>query len=326
MARRESARESRSREQRSPPPAATRAPRPPRRYDEPAIRPARVAARPESPEARQRVATYRLLIEYDGTRYSGWQEQKNAPTVMGALLRAIHEAGLPIVEMGGAGRTDAGVHALAQCAHLRLGQRFDTTDLCRALNKRLPRDVHVLGAEPAEPSFHARHDAVARSYLYQISRRRTALAKPWVWWVRDPLDVLRLRSTAALCVGRHDFRNFADIEPGSKESTIVEVDRVEVIEDGALIVVRIVASHFLWRMVRRLIGTLAQVAAGNLAAEVFARLLTGVRPGPGDPRPAEWTAPPSGLFLERVVYPGEPPLDPPTPVIRVSAPNALVRN
>jgi tRNA pseudouridine38-40 synthase len=270
-----------------------------------------------------RVATYRLLIEYEGTRYSGWQEQKNAPTVMGALLRAIEEAGLPAVELGGAGRTDAGVHALAQCAHLRLAQRFDPADLCRALNKRLPRDVHVLGAATAEPSFHARHDAVARSYLYQISRRRTALAKPWVWWVRDALDVDRIRAAAALFVGRHDFRNFADVEAGSKESTLVEVESVEVIEEGALIVVRVVASHFLWRMVRRLIGTLAQVGAGHVSMEQVAKLLEGRPLGPDDPRPAKTTAPPSGLFLERVLYRGDSPLAPPAALVHVPTPPRL---
>ena len=118
------------------------------------------------------------------------------------------------------------------------------------------------------------------------------------------------RAAAELCVGRHDFRNFADVEPDTKDSTLVEVERVEVVEDGALILVRIVASHFLWRMVRRLIGTLAQVAAGNATIETFARLLTGTPPLPDDPRPAEWTAPPSGLFLERVLYPGDAPLGP----------------
>ena len=269
--------------------------------------------------ATSKIATYRLLIEYEGTRYSGWQEQKNAPTVMGALLRAIAEAALPVVELGGAGRTDAGVHALAQCAHLRLEQRFDPADLCRALNKRLPRDVHVLGAAPAEPSFHARHDAVSRSYLYQVSRRRTALAKPWVWWVRDSLDVDRMRAAAALLVGRHDFRNFADVDPGGKESTLVEVESVEVIEEGALVVVRFVASHFLWRMVRRVVGTLVQVGAGHVTSEQVAKLLRGAPLGPEDPRPAETTAPPSGLFLERVLYAGDPPLGRPTAVVRVQA-------
>jgi len=263
------------------------------------------------------LATYRLLIEYDGTRWSGWQEQKNAPTVMGALQRAIEDAGIPSVELGGAGRTDAGVHALAQCAHLRLRQRFDPDELCRALNKRLPRDVHVLGAAQADLSFHARHDAVARSYLYQISRRRTALAKPWVWWVRDPLDVARLRAAAALLVGRHDFRNFAEIDAGARESTLVEMERVEVVEDGALVLVRMVASHFLWRMVRRLIGTLAQVSTGHLEVDAVARLLEAQPLGPDDPHPAEWTAPPSGLFLEHVLYPGDAPLGTVKAVVRV---------
>jgi tRNA pseudouridine38-40 synthase len=224
-----------------------------------------------------------------------------------------------VVDLGGAGRTDAGVHALAQCAHLRLAQRFDPADLCRALNKRLPRDVHVLGAAAAAPSFHARHDAVARSYLYQISRRRTALAKPWVWWVREPLDVDRMRAAAALFAGRHDFRNFADVEAGSKESTLVEVESVEVVEEGALIVVRFVASHFLWRMVRRLIGTLAQVGAGRVTLEQVAKILRGAPLEADDPRPAESTAPPSGLFLERVMYDRDAPLPPLAAVARVAA-------
>jgi tRNA pseudouridine38-40 synthase len=284
------------------------------------------AARSPSDPSASKVATYRLVVEYEGTRYSGWQEQKNAPTVMGALLRAIEEAGLPVVELGGAGRTDAGVHALAQCAHLRLAQRFDPADLCRALNKRLPRDVHVLSAAPAEASFHSRHDAVARSYLYQISRRRTALAKPWVWWVRDPLDVERMRAAAELFVGRHDFRNFADVDAGGKESTIVQVESVEVVEEGALILVRFVASHFLWRMVRRLIGMLTQVGAGRVDAVQIGKLLAGRPLGPDDPRPAETTAPPSGLFLEQVLYGGDPALPPVAAVVRVAtSPAATAR-
>jgi tRNA pseudouridine38-40 synthase len=270
-----------------------------------------------APARESRLVTYRLLIEYDGTRWSGWQEQRNAATVMGALLRALEEAGFPVEELGGAGRTDAGVHALEQCAHLRLEQRVEPAELCRALNKRLPRDVHVLAASPASSSFHARHDAVARSYLYQISRRRTALAKPWVWWVRDPLDVLRLRDAALQLEGRHDFRHFAEIDAGSSDSTLVEVESVEVAEDGALVLVRIVASHFLWKMVRRLIGTLVQVGAGHLTPDRLAGLLAGAPLGADDPRPAQWTAPPSGLFLERVLYPGEPPLQPLAAVTRV---------
>jgi tRNA pseudouridine38-40 synthase len=328
---------SRSRDESKPrdrarPPALARpqaAPRPPARSrPHPPARPhaaARTGARSsraaaESTGTEAKLATYRLIVEYEGTRYSGWQEQKNAPTVMGALLRAIADAGFPVRELGGAGRTDAGVHALGQCAHLRLNQRIDPADICRALNKRLPRDVHVLAAAPAEPSFHARHDAVARSYVYQISRRRTALAKPWVWWVRDPLDANSLRAAAQRLTGRHDFRNFAEIDPGTADtSTLVEVESVEVVEDGALILVRIVASHFLWKMVRRVIGTLAQVGAGRLALNEMERLLEGTPLAPDDPHPAQWTAPPSGLFLERVLYPGDPPLAPLTAITPVLA-------
>jgi tRNA pseudouridine38-40 synthase len=224
-----------------------------------------------------------------------------------------------VADLGGAGRTDAGVHALGQCAHLRLEQRVDPGELGRALNRRLPRDVHVLAVLPVDSAFHARHEALARSYLYQLSRRRTALAKPWVWWVREPLDLGRIREGAAILTGRHDFRHFAEIDPRSTESTLVEVERVEVAEEGALVLVRIVASHFLWKMVRRLIGTLAQLGAGGLGLGDLARLIEGAPLAAGDPRPAEWTAPPSGLFLERVLYAGDPPLPPIAATVKVAA-------
>jgi tRNA pseudouridine38-40 synthase len=271
----------------------------------------------------EELPTYRLTIEYDGSRFAGWQVQKNARTVAGEVLRALADAGIEAVELGGAGRTDAGVHALAQVAHLRLARSMDPERLRRAVNDRLPAAVHLLAVEPAPSRFHARHLAVARSYVYQISRRRSAFAKPWAWWVREPLDVGRLRAAAALLVGRHDFRLFAVREDVPK-STLVEVASVEVAEDGDLVVLRFVASHYLWRMVRRLVGSLVRVATGDLDAEAFAGLLEGRHPGDeGDP--ARWTAPASGLFLERVVYPGDPPLPPlaaVTPIVRPPAPSA----
>lgn len=267
--------------------------------------------------------TYRLTLEYDGSRFAGWQVQRNARTVAGEVLRALAEAEIEAVELGGAGRTDAGVHALAQVAHLRLARPVEPERLRRAMNDRLPASVHVLAVEPAPPRFHARHLAVARSYVYQLARRRSAFAKPWVWWVREPLDVDRLRAAAALLVGRHDFRLFA-VREDLPKSTLVEVEAVEVAEDGDLVLVRFVASHFLWRMVRRLVGTLVRVATGALAADAFAGLLEGRHPGDeGDP--ARWTAPASGLFLERVLYPGDPPLPPlaaVTPLVRPPAPSA----
>ncbi|HEV2853909.1 MAG TPA: tRNA pseudouridine(38-40) synthase TruA [Thermoanaerobaculia bacterium] len=261
--------------------------------------------------------TYRLILEYEGTRYHGWQEQKNARSVAGELRRAVEEAGATVRELGGSGRTDAGVHALAQAAHLRLAGTVDPEPFRRAVNDCLPPDIHLLSLTPAPDRFHSRHDAVSRSYLYQISRRRTALAKRWVWWVKRPLDDRRMAEAAALLAGKRDYRLFCE-RPSEQPSTLVVVESAEVKTDGALILIRLTASHFLWKMVRRVVGTLVQLGAGDLDRKAFEALLAAKTPRPGKGLPAEWTAPPSGLFLERVLYPGDPPLGPIAPVIPVS--------
>jgi len=253
------------------------------------------------------VPTYRLTLEYEGTRYHGWQEQKNARSVAGELRRAVEEAGAPVRELGGSGRTDAGVHALAQVAHLRLARTIDPEPFRREINDRLPADIHVLALTSAPDRFHSRHDAVSRSYLYQISRRRTALAKRWVWWVKRPLDERQMAEAASRLVGKHDFRLFCE-KPSEQPSTLVVVEGAEIATDGALILVRLSASHFLWKMVRRVVGTLVQVGAGDLDRKAFEDLLSAKKPKSGKGLPAEWTAPPSGLFLERVSYEGDPPL------------------
>jgi tRNA pseudouridine38-40 synthase len=262
--------------------------------------------------------TYRLTLEYEGTRYRGWQEQQNARSVVGEIRRALEDAGAGAIrELGGSGRTDAGVHALAQVAHLRLGKRIEPEAFRRQLNDALPPDIHVLDLAVADDRFHARHDAVSRSYLYQLSRRRTALAKKWVWWVRRPLDVERMREGAALLAGKHDFRLFCE-RPSEQTSTLVMVDGIEVALEGSLVLFRLTASHFLWKMVRRVVGTLVQVGGGELRLQDFAAMVKGRNPPAGSGLPAEWTAPPSGLFLERVRYEGDPPLAPLRAAIPVS--------
>ncbi len=256
------------------------------------------------------MATLRLELEYDGTRYSGWQEQRNTDkTIVGVLRRALERAGVEVTELGGAGRTDAGVHALAQVAHLRTPRRVDPHRLLATVNPLLPHDVCLRGAVAAGERFHARHDAVERSYLYQVSRRRSAFAKRFVWWVRDPLDGRAMAEAAGCLVGRHDFRWLCE-RPGEQASTVVVVERAELVEQGDLIVVRLAASHFLWRMVRRVVGVLVEVGAGRLERTVFERLLDESRQPPAELAAARWTAPPSGLFLERVRYPGDAPLEP----------------
>jgi len=248
--------------------------------------------------------TFRLTLEYDGSRYSGWQEQSNARTVQGELKLAAQALFRTDVELQGAGRTDAGVHAVGQVAHLKIRGKAPTltaAQILRELNERLPASIAVLEAIQAPARFHARHDAKSRAYFYQISTRKAALSKRFVWWVKEPLDVARMQQAAALIAGRHDFAAFRAPDPSKPgESTIVVVESAEVSVDENLIVFRIEASHFLWKMVRRLAGTLVKVGLGAVSVEEFRELLGGKKNPKLDI--AAWTAPASGLFLEGVRY------------------------
>jgi tRNA pseudouridine38-40 synthase len=240
---------------------------------------------------------FKLTIEYNGTRYSGWQIQKNARTIAGELERAIREVTrAKKLELYGSGRTDAGVHAIAQVAHLDVATTLPPETLRRRVNDELPADINVLAVEAVSHRFHARHDATGRRYLYQISKRRTAFDKPFVWWVRDDLDLPRMRDAAALFTGLQDFRFFTDDEPDEK-STTVHVDSIDVSERDDLILIRIDGSHFLWKMVRRVVGVLVEAGRGGLTLDEIRKML---REGSG--MPARLTAPASGLFLERVSY------------------------
>ena len=252
------------------------------------------------------MARFKLLIEYAGAKYSGWQIQKNAKTVQGELTRVVADVTAQRqFELYGSGRTDAGVHALEQVAHLDIITNIPAETLRRRVNDGLPSDIHILHLELSQRKFHARHDAVARSYLYQISRRRTAFAKKFVWWVRDDLDLAKMRTTAERFAGMKDFRSFTD-DSDDEKSTVVAIERIEIAEDGDLILIRVEGSHFLWKMVRRMVGVMVDVGAGGTTierAESFLREDSDI--------PAKLTAPASGLFLERVYYRGDtrkPPL------------------
>lgn len=243
---------------------------------------------------------FKVTLEYAGTRYSGWQKQKNARTVQGEIERAVAEVTRQrTFEFQGSGRTDAGVHALHQVAHLDVQTRLAPERLRRQVNELLPHDINLLRIEPAPARFHARHAAVARSYLYQVARRRSAFAKPYVWWVKDPLDIARVNAAAARFAGMHDFRAFSDDDPETK-STQVLVEGVTVAEAGDLLLIRVVGSHFLWKMVRRMVGVLVEAGTGGLSPDAIDGLLKG-----DSPLPATLTAPSAGLFLERVYYEGD---------------------
>jgi tRNA pseudouridine38-40 synthase len=263
------------------------------------------------------VPRFKLVIEYAGTRYSGWQIQKNARTVQGEIAGAIQTvAGRREFELYGAGRTDAGVHARAQVAHLELYTNLPPETLRRRINDELPADIHIRAIDKVPHRFHARHDAISRSYVYQISRRRTAFAKPFVWWIKEPLDVDRMRSAAAAFAGRRDFAAFSDDDPDEK-STVVVVDRVEIAEDGALVLIRMEGSHFLWKMVRRVVGVLAAVGRGELRASDAVGLLEPDGERALGIAPAALTAPAAGLFLESVRYKGDPPVGALRPIVSI---------
>ena len=261
---------------------------------------------------------FKLLIEYAGTKYSGWQIQKNARTVAGEIDRAIHDATRrKEFELYGAGRTDAGVHALGQVAHLELYTDLQPELLRRKINDELPADIHIRSIAKAPHKFHARYDAIERNYVYQISTRRTAFGKPFVWWIREPLSIVGMREAAGAFVGMQNFEAFTADDADDK-STKVLVDAVEIEQAGALILIRVRGSHFLWKMVRRMVGVLAAVGRGEIAAAKAAQFFEAEPKAGAKATAAALAAPAAGLFLEYVRYKGDPPVGPLRPMIVVS--------
>ena len=243
------------------------------------------------------MARFKVYIEYEGTRYSGWQVQPNARTIQGEIFSALEKIfKSKNFEFYGSGRTDAGVHALMQVAHLDVKTVLAPEIIKFKLNDKLPSDINILEVEKVPQKFHARHDAVSRSYLYQISRRRTAFGKRYVWWIKDKLDVNKMKAVAKLFIGLKNFQSFTADEPDEK-SMKVKIKSLEIKDDGNLILIRICGSHFLWKMARQLVGILVEAGRGKITSEYVKNLIK----LPSD-EPARYTAPPSGLFLERVFY------------------------
>lgn len=259
---------------------------------------------------------FKVYLEYNGANYSGWQKQpkeSSVKTIQGTIIKAIHEVfkktkgSNKFIDLQGSGRTDAGVHAIQQVAHLECETMLGPEILKMKINDELPSDINILEIEKASKNFHARHDAISRQYLYVISKRRTAFEKRFVWWIKDKLDVKKMKEAARLFEGMHDFRAFADKSP-EDNSTKCLVEMLEITETDEKIFIRIKASHFLWKMVRRIVGTLVEIGRGNLTKENIKMLLSPLSFGEvksaigAQDGVAKFTAPPSGLFLEKVFY------------------------
>ena len=260
------------------------------------------------------MSRFKVYIEYEGTRYSGWQVQKNARTVQGELLDAAKKIfNTNDVEFYGSGRTDAGVHALLQIAHLDVHTMLAPEIIRMKLNDELPADINIIEIEKAHKDFHARHDAVSRSYLYQISRRRTAFGKRYVWWIKDKLNIRKMDEVSKLFVGMMNLQSFTADDPEEK-STKVLIDEIQMKEVGDLILIRIVGSHFLWKLVRQIVGVMVEAGRGKLSIEKIQQYIR-----IQSDEPAKFTAPPSGLFLERVYYKGDKVLRELTPVLQITS-------
>ncbi len=249
-----------------------------------------------------------LVLQYDGSGFSGWQRQPETRTVQGVVEVALERLCAAPIAVLGAGRTDAGVHATGQAAGVRVPARWSPHELRRALNALLPDDVWVAAAHAMQPEFHARFDAVGRAYRYRIGLDEEA-ASPFrrrhEWSYRRPLDQARLESATARIRGEHVFRAFAvqGTAPPHDTHRCRIANATWIPRDGGLDFV-IEANRFLHHMVRFLVGTLLDVAADRRPTEDMDRLLAA-----GDNRDVSPPAPPHALFLERVRYPPHRYLD-----------------
>ena len=243
--------------------------------------------------------TIRMVIEYDGTAYCGWQRQENGLSVQQVIEECIGRITGGEVRVVGSGRTDAGVHALGQSAHFPTASAIPVRNLRMGINSLLPPDIVVRDLAEVPGTFHARFDAVSKVYLYRICNRpvRPALERSRCWFVWEPLDMERIAAALAVFRGRHDFSSFCSTHTDSEDHvrTITALDARR--DDSGMVEVTVEADGFLRYMVRTIVGALVDAGRGKCTAEELAMVLAAK-----DRRRAGMTAPPQGLYLKEVRY------------------------
>jgi len=252
----------------------------------------------DDPQPAQRIA---IGIEYDGTRYAGWQRQAEVPSVQAELERALSSVADHPVEITCGGRTDAGVHALGQVAHFDSPAPREPRGWALGANSLLRGDIAVLWAATVAPGFHARYAARARSYRYVILNRasRPALHRHRACWIHRPLDAAAMHEAAQCLVGEHDFSAFRAAECQSR-TPVRRLDRIAVAREGEFVTIDVTANAFLHHMVRNIAGSLIAVGQGDRPVSWVGEALAG-----RDRRTAGITAPPAGLYLVSIDYPAE---------------------
>lgn len=248
------------------------------------------------------MANFCLLIQYDGSRYNGWQRQGNTEnTIQEKLENILDEMYGEPVDLNGSGRTDAGVHALHQVANFRIPRilsRYSCQEILRCLNESLPKDIRVLDVEKADERFHARLSAVSKIYEYRIDCGEIAniFERRYLVRVEEPLDLEKMREAADYLTGEHDFKSFCDNRQ-MKKSTVRTIHEIAMEEDNGILRIRYHGNGFLYHMVRILTGTLLEVGMGDLLPARIPAILEA-----RDRSAAGFTAPPNGLFLMNVFY------------------------
>ena len=242
--------------------------------------------------------TFKITLEYDGTNYHGWQIQPNLPTIQGTIEAAIRKVAQHDVDVIGAGRTDAGVHALGQVAHFSTTARLTAEEWHRALNGLLPVDIAVLAVEQVPETFHARFSAKSKLYRYQILTRvhRSALSRSKILHYPYPLDLESMQEASHTLVGTHDFSSFQG-SPTDTDNPVCTVTRLTIEQFGDEIRFEVEANRFLKQMVRAIVGTLLEVGRGKLKAGEVTEILAAK-----DRTKAGPTATAHGLYLVRVDY------------------------
>ena len=251
--------------------------------------------------------TIKLVVEYDGTRYAGWQRQPDQPTIQEALETAIHQLTQHNVSVIGAGRTDAGVHALGQVASFRIDRDWTPREWTKGLNARLPEDITVRSSALMPDDFHARYAALGKLYEYRILNRpeRPAIERAYMWHLHKPLDHKAMQRAASCLIGSHNFSSFEGTLTDN-EDPLCHLQRLSVTQQGHHLVIQAYADRFLKHMVRAIVGTLVEVGHAKRVPESLADILAAK-----DRSAAGRTAPAHGLFLLRVDYNhfAEPPSD-----------------